>query len=89
MHISLTEEIEDLIKDRVASGMYTNSSEVVRAALRKFFNLEDMPISHQEAAYIRSIIESRLQAIENGEEPLLDFDAAFEEAEKQAFGKGV
>ena len=34
MHISLTPELEFIIKEKVASGLYNNASEVVREALR-------------------------------------------------------
>ena len=34
MHISLTPELENLVKEKVASGLYNNASEVVREALR-------------------------------------------------------
>jgi antitoxin ParD1/3/4 len=34
MHISLTPELEKIIKEKVASGLYNNVSEVVREALR-------------------------------------------------------
>lgn len=34
MHISLTPALEDLVKSKVGSGLYNNSSEVVREALR-------------------------------------------------------
>lgn len=34
MHISLTPELEDSIKQKVNSGYYNNASEVVRDALR-------------------------------------------------------
>lgn len=34
MHISLTPELESRIKAKVESGLYNNSSEVVREALR-------------------------------------------------------
>lgn len=34
MHISLTPELEDLIKNKVESGLYNNASEVIREALR-------------------------------------------------------
>ena len=38
MHISLTDQLEKLIQQRVASGMYNKASEVVREALRKYFD---------------------------------------------------
>lgn len=34
MHISLTDELEQAVRDKVASGLYNNASEVVREALR-------------------------------------------------------
>ena len=34
MHVSLTPELETLVKDHVESGLYNSSSEVVREALR-------------------------------------------------------
>lgn len=34
MHVSLTPELEELVKAKVATGMYNSSSEVVREALR-------------------------------------------------------
>ena len=34
MHVSLTPELEDLVKGQVESGLYNSSSEVVREALR-------------------------------------------------------
>ena len=34
MHVSLTPELEQAVKAKVASGLYNNASEVVREALR-------------------------------------------------------
>jgi antitoxin ParD1/3/4 len=34
MNVSLTPELEKLIQDKIASGLYTSASEVVREALR-------------------------------------------------------
>lgn len=34
MHVSLTPELEKLVKTQVESGLYNSSSEVVREALR-------------------------------------------------------
>lgn len=41
MHISLTPELESRVKAKVESGMYNNSSEVVREALRFMETHED------------------------------------------------
>jgi antitoxin ParD1/3/4 len=34
MNVSLTQELETLVKDKVHSGMYHSASEVIRAGLR-------------------------------------------------------
>jgi len=34
MHVSLTPELEKVVREKVASGHYSNSSEVIREALR-------------------------------------------------------
>jgi antitoxin ParD1/3/4 len=34
MHVSLTPKLENLIREKVESGLYNNASEVVREALR-------------------------------------------------------
>jgi antitoxin ParD1/3/4 len=41
MHISLTPELEKLVKDKVKSGLYNNSSEVIRDALRHMNRYEE------------------------------------------------
>ena len=40
MHISLTPELENAVKSKVASGLYNNASEVIREALRQSLNRE-------------------------------------------------
>ena len=40
MNISLTPELEKAVKQKVASGLYNNSSEVIREALRLSLKLE-------------------------------------------------
>ena len=34
MHISLTPELENIVKSKVQTGLYNNASEVIREALR-------------------------------------------------------
>jgi antitoxin ParD1/3/4 len=34
MHVSLTPKLEDLVREKVESGLYNNASEVIREALR-------------------------------------------------------
>jgi antitoxin ParD1/3/4 len=42
MHVSLTPELEKIVKDKVASGLYNNASEVIREALRFMQTNEDL-----------------------------------------------
>ena len=63
MNVSLTDELEPIIEEKVKSGLYNNASEVVRDALRRAFcqpaslNLdEDTP---ELAALIREGLNSR------------------------------
>jgi antitoxin ParD1/3/4 len=63
MNVSLTDELEMVIEEKVRSGLYNNASEVVRDALRRTFcrpeprNLEkDTP---ELAALIREGMNSR------------------------------
>jgi len=34
MHVSLTDQLEKMVKAKVASGLYNNASEVIRESLR-------------------------------------------------------
>ncbi len=42
MHISLTKELETIVRQKVASGYYNNASEVIRDALRFWENNEKL-----------------------------------------------
>lgn len=78
MHVSLTKQLEQMVHDRVASGMYNNSSEVVREALRKFFNVSNDTLTPEEVTRIREIVAPRLEALENGTAKLHDVDEVFD-----------
>jgi len=53
MHISLTPELEVIIKEKVASGLYNNASDVVREALR-FMKTNEELIYHIKLDRLRS-----------------------------------
>jgi antitoxin ParD1/3/4 len=42
MNVSLTPELEGLVNEKVASGLYNSASEVVREALRLLFEHEEI-----------------------------------------------
>jgi len=78
MHVSLTKKLEQMVHDRVASGMYNNASEVVREALRKYFNVASDTLTPEEVSRIRKIVAPRLEDLENGTAKLLDADEVFD-----------
>ena len=63
MNVSLTDELESVIQEKVKSGLYNNASEVVRDALRRAFcepqGLDLEEDSPELAALIREGIKSR------------------------------
>jgi antitoxin ParD1/3/4 len=42
MHVSLTPKLEEFVRNKVASGLYNNASEVVREALRLLYEHEEI-----------------------------------------------
>lgn len=83
MHVSLTKQLENLIHERVASGMYNNASEVVREALRKFFNVPGKNLTPGEIARIRELVRPRIDALHSGTAELLDVDEVFDDIERE------
>ena len=59
MHISLTPELEARVKAKVESGLYNNSSEVIREALR-FLETHEEWISELKLARLREQINQGL-----------------------------
>ena len=73
---SLTEELAELIDEKVASGAYASGSEVVREGLRE--------IREEDAAIERWLIEEVLPTIDEMEahpERLVPIDEAFDRIE--------
>jgi antitoxin ParD1/3/4 len=69
MNISLTPKLEAWIREKVASGLYTSSSEVIREALRLLRQRESEDAEQQEA--LKSEIRKGLGS---GPSSPLDFD---------------
>lgn len=62
MHISLTEPLENIVKDKVETGLYNNASEVIRDALR-------VMLKHEEAEKT-AYAEMKRQALMGHEQAL-------------------
>lgn len=71
MNVSLTPRLEELVRQKVASGMYTSSSEVVREALRLLEERDQ--IKEMKLAGLRAEIEKGIDSLERGEG--IPFDA--------------
>jgi len=71
MHVSLTPELEGLIQEKVASGLYGDASEVVREALRFMNNNEDW-IRQMKLSQLRGQLAEGVHDLEAGRFTLLD-----------------
>jgi len=65
MNISLTPTLENFLKQKVESGMYHSTSEVVREALRLLENQDAMKSA--KLKYLRNDIQEGIKSLENGE----------------------
>lgn len=65
MNVSLTPEIERKIDERIATGLYTSSSELVPEALRLFFSYDD--VRQRELARLNDAIAEGLAQLNRGE----------------------
>lgn len=66
MNVSLTPELERLVNDKVATGLYQTASEVVREALRL---LKDRD---QEREYLRSDVRAGLDQVARNQSTAYD-----------------
>ncbi|MDX8379328.1 MAG: type II toxin-antitoxin system ParD family antitoxin [Gallionella sp.] len=66
MHISLTPQLEAKIKDKVNSGLYNNSSEVIREALRFMDENQDI-IQQIKLNHLRQAVAIGTSQAEKGE----------------------
>ena len=60
MNVSLTPELEKLVQEKVASGLYQTASEVIREGLRLLKERDD------RQTYLREAIQEGLTQLETG-----------------------
>ncbi len=65
MHISLTPELEELVRAKVESGRYNNASEVIREALR-FVHTHEEWVYQMKLERLRSAIHTGLKELDDG-----------------------
>ncbi len=77
MHVSLTAELESRVKAKVASGLYNNSSEVIREALRFMDTHEDW-IHEIKVARLREQLKIATDQLDSGEGLLVESKSALD-----------
>jgi antitoxin ParD1/3/4 len=82
MNVSLTPQLEKLIREKVESGLYGSASEVVREALRV---LEEREAAREE---LRRELRVGLEDVEKGREAPLDIEEIKKEARRRRRGQG-
>jgi antitoxin ParD1/3/4 len=75
MNVSLTEELANFVKAKVAAGRYSSSSEVVREALRLMEKIEQ-----KEAEKLRFLRMAWQEGSDSGDAGEVDFSALKQEA---------
>ena len=65
MHISLTPELESTVKQKVASGLYNNASEVIRDALR-FWEKNEELVQHMKLELLKERLETGAEEARQG-----------------------
>lgn len=71
MNVNLTPALEELVRAKVASGMYTSASEVVREALRLMDEQDRL-----RAAQPEQLRDEIRQALDSGDSPLWSAEEA-------------
>ncbi len=74
MHVSLTPRLEELVRAKVATGLYNNASEVVREALRLMAEADE--INRLKREHLRT-------ALLEGERSGVAEDFSFEDVQAQ------
>jgi antitoxin ParD1/3/4 len=72
INVSLTPQLEELVREKVSSGRYNSVSEVVREALRLMDTYEGLRLT--ALAKLRADVEAGWQQVEEGK--VKDFDSA-------------
>ena len=77
MHVSLTPELENIVKRKVESGLYNNASEVVREALR-FMEINEDMVNQMKLNHLRTVMAEAEAQFESGDFIELEDDSAID-----------
>ncbi len=64
MNISLTPELDSLVREKVKSGMYHSASEVIREALRLFQRQEQL--NQQQIELLKTDVQKGIHSLGEG-----------------------
>jgi antitoxin ParD1/3/4 len=78
MNISLTSELEQMVQEKVASGMYSSASEVIREGLR-LLKERDM----LQTVKLQELRTEIRKGIDSGEPTLLDIEAVIRRGQER------
>ena len=82
MHISLTPELEKIVKSKVQTGLYNNASEVIREALR-FMETHEELISQMKLEKLRTKLAVGAEQADRGEFVDQSISKIIEEAKQE------
>jgi len=80
MHVLLTDQLEKMVKAKVASGLYNNASEVIRESLR-FMETHEEWIYQIKLEKLRSEVNKGLEQLNRSES--IDGRSFFEDLNKK------
>lgn len=78
MNISLTAELEQMVQEKVASGMYSSASEVIREGLRLLKERDVL-----QAMKLQELRTEIRNGIDSGEPTLLDIEAVIRRGQER------
>lgn len=81
MNVSLTPELEELVNEKVASGLYNSASEVIREGLRLLKEQDELKQIRQEE--LRREVLKGYEQSRRGESRPLDVEAVKAEGRKR------
>jgi antitoxin ParD1/3/4 len=86
MNVSLTPQLEAFVQEKVASGLYTSVSEVIREALRLLEEQDRVKATKLEM--LRKELQKGIDELDRGEGIPLDMEAIKKEAKARKERKG-
>jgi antitoxin ParD1/3/4 len=90
MNVSLTPELARLVEEKVASGLYTSASEVVREALRLLAesdSLREARVDELRREVAKGMASAKAGRLKDGNAVIAKLDARLRTVERKRRGK--